>query len=410
MGPRDRPSHTLPVRMPDPAENPPGEREFEQAGLLDGLDGAARVERVALLEYLTAQGSTVEDLKRYAGSGALLFASAEQVIGGSERYSQAEVAERAEVDLEFLEELRRAMGMPRPDPAERSFSETDVEAARLAKMAITAGITREEILDVTRVLGRGLAPAAELMRAIALRLVLEPGLSERELAERFAQASAGLAPMTAPLVGNLLTIQLRQMAETEAISAVERSGGQIPGSREVAVSFADLVGFTRVGEEVPPDELGRMATRLEMLTSEAIPAPVRLVKTIGDAVMLVSPDDDALLSSALTLVEAADNEGQDFPQLRVGMARGPAVGRAGDWFGRPVNMASRITSVARPGSVLVSAEVRAAVGDDRYRWSFAGERRLKGIRAQIPLFRARLREAANDRSPGNAAPKRDGGR
>ena len=156
----------------------------------------------------------------------------------------------------------------------------------------------------------------------------------------------------------------------------------------MAVSFADLVGFTRMGEEVPPDELGRMATRLEELTADTLQAPARLVKTIGDAAMLVSTDTERLLDSSLALVEAADAEGESFPQLRVGVARGPAQSRAGDWFGRPVNMASRITNVARPGSVLASRDVRDAVGDG-YRWSFAGERRLKGIREPVPLFRAR---------------------
>lgn len=366
----------------------PGEPELEQAGLLDGLEGEARAERVALLFHLAEQGRSLEELRRSTADGTLLFLPAEQVIGGAGRYTQAEVAKRGGVELPFLEELRRAMGMPRPDPGERAFTDIDVEAARLAGQAVASGITREEVLDVTRVLGRGLAQAAELMRAITLRLALEPGLSERELAERFAQVASGLAPMTAPLVGHLLTIQLRQMAQTEAISLAERSGGQLPGSRPVTVSFADLVGFTRLGEEVAPDELGRLARRLEELAAGAVEPPVRLVKTIGDAAMLVSPEAEPLLNAALTLVEAADAEGEAFPQLRVGMASGPATARAGDWFGRPVNTASRITAVARPGSVLVSGDVRDAARGG-FRWSFAGQRRLKGIREPVALYRAR---------------------
>jgi adenylate cyclase len=148
------------------------------------------------------------------------------------------------------------------------------------------------------------------------------------------------------------------------------------------------VGFTRLGEEVPPDELGHLAVRLETLAADAAEPPVRLVKTIGDAAMLTSPAPELLLDAALKLIDAADAEGEDFPQLRAGAALGMALPRAGDWFGRPVNLASRITGVARPGSVLVERDVREAV-QDGYRWSYAGERRLRGIREPVALFRAR---------------------
>jgi adenylate cyclase len=230
------------------------------------------------------------------------------------------------------------------------------------------------------------------MRMLPLKLVLEPGMSERDLAGRYAQAAAALYPMVDPLVSNVLALHLRQTAESEVISELERQRGRLPGSREVAICFADLVGFTRLGEEVPPDELGRLAVRLEALAVEAAEPPVKLVKTIGDAAMLAAPEPEPLLRAALNLLEAADAEGEDFPQLRAGAALGRAVPRAGDWFGRPVNLASRITAIARPGSVLAEREVRESARD-AYGWSYAGERRLRGIREPVPLFRARRRPA-----------------
>jgi adenylate cyclase len=169
---------------------------------------------------------------------------------------------------------------------------------------------------------------------------------------------------------------------------MERQGGLLPGSREIGILFADLVGFTRLGEEVPADELGRLAVRLEALASDVVEAPVRLVKTIGDAAMLSSPEPESLLAAGLALVEAAEGEGEDFPGLRAGAAWGPALLRAGDWFGRPVNLASRITSVARPGSLLSDHGLRDSA-PERFSYSFAGERRLKGIREPVKLFRVR---------------------
>jgi adenylate cyclase len=362
--------------------------DFEAEGLLDGLEGEQRTERLALLRYLAADGVSLAELRRTTDSGTLMFLPAERVIGGRARYTAAEIAQRGEVAEDFLIAVRRAMGLPIAAPEEAVYTEADLEAVRMSHVAHAAGISDEEILDLMRTLGRGLAQAAETMRTLTLRLVLEPGVSEHDLARRYADAASQLSPMLGPLVTNLLNLHLRQMAQSEALSAAERSGGQLAGSREIAVCFADLVGFTRLGEEVPPDELAHKAVRLEALTSEVIDAPVRLIKTIGDAAMLTSLEPEPLLDAALSLLDAAEAEGDDFPQLRAGIAIGPALSRAGDWFGRPVNLASRITSLARPGSLLAEREVRESARES-YRWSYAGERRLRGIREPVPLFRAR---------------------
>jgi adenylate cyclase len=366
--------------------------DFAAEGLLDGLGGEERGERVALLEQLTADGVPLAELRRATATGTLVFLPADRVIVGSEHYTSAQVSELAGVDLEFLLTARRAMGLPIPEPDEAGYAEADLELARLLHVTRDAGIPDEENLELLRVLGRGLSQAAESLRALPLKLAVRPGISEHDLARRYAEATAQLYPLLDPLLRNLLALHLRHATESEVISAMERSGGHLPGSREVAVCFADLVGFTRLGEEVPPDELGRLAGRLEALATDVATPPVRLIKTIGDAAMLTSLEPQSLLDAALGLLEAADAEGEDFPQLRAGAAVGAAVPRAGDWFGRPVNLASRITQIARPGSLLAEREVRESA-PEAYRWSYAGERRLRGVREPISLFRARRLEA-----------------
>ena len=92
-----------------------------------------------------------------------------------------------------------------------------------------------------------------------------------------------------------------------------------------------------------------MTGRLGELAAAVVEPPVRLVKMIGDAAMVVGPEPGPVVEAALALVEAAENEGEDFPLLRAGVASGQALARAGDWYGRPVNLASRITAIARPG-------------------------------------------------------------
>jgi adenylate cyclase len=362
--------------------------DFAAEGLLDGLQGENRAARLELLEQLAADGIALEELRAATRDGRLLFVAAERVVGAQPRYSMRQVGERVGVRPEFLMALRRAHGLPVPDVDAVVCSEGDLEAAATARRFLEAGVDEEQQLAVVRVLGHGLGQAAEAMRATVLNLVLEPGDSEAELARRYAERVDAFMPMVGPMLEQMVRLHLRHMVRTEAISAAERAEGALPGAREVTVCFADLVGFTRLGEKVAPDELGRVAQRLVELAGEHLRSEVRLVKAIGDAAMLVSPEPSGLLDVALDLVDAADAEGADFPQLRVGMASGAALSRAGDWYGRPVNLASRVTAIARPGSVLATREVREAAGDV-YRWSSAGARSLKGVDEPVRLYRVR---------------------
>ena len=365
--------------------------DFAAEGLLDGLEGDARAARLELLEQLAAEGVPLAELRAATRDGRLVFVAAERVVGGTPRYSVREVAERAGVRPEFIMALRRANGLPVPTLDAVICSQADIDGATMARKFLDAGVSEEQQLAVVRVLGRGLAQAAEVLRSTVLELVLEPGTSEAELARSYAERVEAFMPMIGPTLEQLLRLHLRHMVRTEAISAAERAAGALPGARDVTVAFADLVGFTRLGEEVAPDELGRVAERLMELAGEHLRGDVRLVKTIGDAAMLVSPDPTDLLDVALDLVDASDAEGDDFPQLRVGIASGSALNRGGDWYGRPVNIAARVTAIARPGSVLATREVRDAA-DEAYRWSSAGARSLKGVDGPVRLYRARRLE------------------
>jgi adenylate cyclase len=104
--------------------------------------------------------------------------------------------------------------------------------------------------------------------------------------------------------------------------------------------------------------------------------------------MLVSTEAGPMTEAALRLVEASEEEGEAFPRLRAGIARGPALVQTGDYYGRSVNLASRITGIAKPGSVLVDLEAKAAAPEG-FDYSFAGERRLKGFDSRFRLYRVR---------------------
>ena len=358
--------------------------------LLDGLDGTARTERAELIEWLLEQGITTDEIR--ATNPPLLLAS-RHLIGDDGTYVSArEISDSYGVELTLLQRVQRAIGLARvDDPDAAVHMRADGEAAAYAQRFVELGLHPDQVVLVVRVLAEGLSRAAEVMRYTALSSIMRPGASEIDIAKGSKALVGQIAPMLGPMIQDMLFMHLRHMMETEAVNAGERAAGKpLPGAREVTVAFADLVGFTRIGEAVSAEELGQLASRLADLARDVTRPPVRFIKTIGDAVMLVCPEPTPLLDTVLKLVEMVDSD-NDFPRLRAGAASGMAVSRAGDWFGSPVNVASRVTGVARPGTVLVADSVwEAAVSDTgQFQASFASSRRLKGIKNEVKLFRVR---------------------
>ncbi len=366
--------------------------DLETSGLLDGLEGEARTERAELIHWLLERGVRAEQIR---ATPAPMLLGSRRAIGDDGVYVSArEAAAKAGVDLELFERIQRAMGLPRvDDPDAAVFLRADAEAAKFTREFLAAGIDADELVQITRLLGDGLARAAEAMRYAALAAVMRPGVTELEIAQASEVLVGNVAPLLGPMIEEVLLLQLRHAIETEAVNATERAEGQhLPGARMVTIGFADLVGFTGLGEALPPEDLERLSQRLADLTRDVAVGPVRFIKTIGDEVMLVSPDPAPLLDAVLQLVDAAESD-DGFPRLRVGVASGMAVSREGDWFGSPVNLAARVTGAARPGSVLVAEATREAIGDDeRFTWSFAGAKHLKGIKPDVKAFRARRAE------------------
>lgn len=367
------------------------EVDLDALGLLDGLDGDARKDRAELVRWLLHQDFTVEEIR---GALAPILLPASRIVGNDGVYvSSRQICEETGIDPQLLQSVLRAVGLPRvDDPDAEIYLRADSVPAVRAQLFIDLGLDPEQVIAVARELGDGLARAAEVMRYTVMDSVLRPGATELQIAQAYEAVVRQAAPLLGPLIEDVLRVQLRHTLETEAVNAAERVAGTPSGAREVSVAFADLVGFTALGETVPPEELERLARRLADLARDVSVAPVRFIKTIGDAVMFVCPDPVGLLNAVLDLIAAAEDDGfpGGIPHLRVGVASGLAVSRAGDWFGSPVNLASRVTAVARPGAVLVAESARSAIGDaEGFEWSFAGGRRLKGISGDVKLYRAR---------------------
>jgi len=364
--------------------------DFAAEGLLDGLDGDARDARLRLLEKLEADGVPLDELREACEEGRLALVPLEHALAPpGPRFTFDQMADRAELEPEFLANLTRALGLPIPDDGEAIFTEADVEAAVTVGGFRAAGIPDDALLEVTRVLGHSLSQLVAALRTMFQTAFFQQTDSEYDVAVRWAEAAEHLNPLLDQVVRYLLRAQ--QVAQ--ARQGVFDMAGLGSGSTKVCVAFADLAGFTRLGEQVAADELGSVAGRLTALATDRARPPVRLVKMIGDAAMLVSPEPKPLLEAGLDLLELVEQEGEDFPPLRAGVACGEGLSRGGDWFGAPVNLASRITDKARPGSVVVTAEFKDLVGEDGFAWTkLPGKRKFKGISDDQVLFRVRRPE------------------
>ena len=355
------------------------------SALLDGLEGEARRDRAELVAWLMRRGFTADEI---AASVTPMLLPANRVMGDDGVYvSTREMVHATGIDLELLQGMQRAAGLPRiDDPDAAVLPRADVEVATRAKYLLDFGVDPDDMLAIVRVLAEGLRRGAAMMREPTFKAFAKPGASEVDVAESADALAQAVIPSLKRMVEGLLMLQVRHMFEGEGITAAERATGRLPGARQVAVAFADLAGFTRLGEMLPPEDLQRVAGRLGELAHDVAVPPVSFVKTIGDAVMFVSTDTDRLIAALLDLIDLA--AAHDLPQLRGGVATGLAVSRAGDWYGSPVNIASRVTGLARAGTVVVTASARKTVGTaEGLEWSPAGAQHLRGVPGSVRLYR-----------------------
>ncbi len=363
--------------------------DFAALGFLDGLEEPARGARVELLEQLHADGCSIDELQAAAVEGRLALLPAERALGAGGNLTARDVAAEAGVGLEELEAVRRACGLPLPPPDVAELGGLDLAGAEALRRFLDGGLPLQALVDASRVFGEAAAHAAAAAGTVANTSIPQPGDTERAYALRLARAVRDLTQPAAELLGIMYILHSRENLRQQIIDTEELAAGRRSDVHEISVGFCDLVGFTTLGEGVPAADLGAIATRLASIAADVAQPPVRLVKTIGDAVMLVAPEPAPLLDAALGLMEAAGDAGDDFPAVHAGAARGQALRRWGDYYGGPVNLAARLTERARPSSLITDAAIRERAGDDGFAWSPAGVKRLKGMSEPTEVWRCR---------------------
>ena len=294
--------------------------DFENEGLLEGTSGKAREARRQLLEELADDDVPLEELRRAVAEDRLALIPVERFLeGGDRRYTLREIAEEAGVDIELLVRLRQAIALPRPDPDERRGTEEDLEAARRMRRVLDAGLSPEPLIENSRVLGLAMSQVAASANALVGDAMLQPGDTELEAAHRYLDAARALQPILGPALVWAVNLHLLEQIRQSVLSSSQLAEGRLAGAQEVTACFADLVDFTRLGQTLDHKDLTEVTNRLGELARGVAEPPIRLVKMIGDAAMLVSADNDALLSAALDLVEAASSEGVASPRCAPGL-------------------------------------------------------------------------------------------
>jgi len=345
-------------------------------------DGGVYPER--LEERLRGEGVPDAVIAAARAEGRLPGLAVEVALGGRGRHSLSWTAQKSNVPAAYLRMVLRAAGRPNPDRGELAFTDDDLEFARAVRILLDAGLPRRELVEVVRVTSQATSQAAAAILALLGDALLRPGDTEEELGVRYADGAHELAPLLPVWVGYLLRGHLRDGVKDTLITEAERRTGSLSATRVVGVGFADLVGYTRLGEQLATEDVGRIASRLAELAAATVVPPTRLVKTIGDAAMFVSAEVPALVRTVSELRQVLDDEGADMPPVRVGLAYGSATSRGGDWFGSTVNLASRITVAARPAQILATADV--VERDPGLTWRRRRRRNLKGVEGRVRVF------------------------
>lgn len=386
-----RPRLSLP--MPQRVRTAMAEADYERAGLLEGLDADARRTRVTVLQSLASDGVDMEAMREAIAAGRLGLLLLERTLRPDDGHSMNDVCRAAGLEPETVRVWFQALGRPiAADPADPIYTDEDADIARRILGYRDLGFSDADLLPVVRAVGRGVLNIADALAGLLGEALVSDGEPDPETALRYAEEARRVAETDSLHLVHLVSVALAERIRSHALALGETNAGRLRGAQEVTVCFADLVGFTGLGESIPAADLGEVAEQLSAAATDVVTWPVRLVKTIGDAIMLVSPDTPALVASTVALVRAWSAADDGRPALKVGIARGVGVPHAGDWFGPPVNLASRVTETARPGHVTVTEEVHAALVEAGpqaapYRFRAAAPRKFKGIRGAQRLYR-----------------------
>jgi len=354
----------------------------------------AAAAQARVVARMRERGYSLDDLKEAGREGRLAFAFAEDLFVEDEGELTVEsIARETGMEVELIERILAMMGTPGVGQA--NLTAADAMALRICGEVLEAGFPLVAFLQLVRVYVQSLRRIAEAEVRLFHLYVHEPlirdGVPELQMAEAMGNLAAEIMPLAAPLTEYLHNRYLRYYIEQDVVGHMETTGEQTTAEIELGqvpltICFIDLTGFTAFTEEEGDIEALDVVENFVETVEATLPRDATIVKTIGDEVMVVSPDPASLTEWAVAFLGRFDRR----PQPRVGIHSGDAVYRDGDYFGNSVNLAHRIVNRALAGEVLVTDRVAATLETrPGLRLEPIGEVSLKGFPVPTALFAVR---------------------
>jgi adenylate cyclase len=371
-------------------------KRWVQAGVVPQVNGRWTPPAVAharLVARLRERGYSLDAIRAAGESGRLAFAYIEDLLPSTTgRHTLEEAAAIAGVQVALAERVLVSMGYS-TQSLDR-LSDEDCALLQYVGAVLAAGFPLVAFLQLARVYGQALAQIADAEVRLFHLYVHEPlmrdGVPGLEMAEEMEELARELLPLASPIMDQIHLHFLHHFVEQDVVGHMEADVGDVGldlGRLRVAIAFADLAGYTKMTEEQGDEEAVGAVERFIEAVEQTLPDDARVIKTIGDEVMVVSPDVASLTDWAVGFQELHAER----PLPRIGLHYGETIYRDGDYYGRAVNQAARVAARAAGGEVLVTRPVVEMAGD-HLEFELIGQVRLKGFAEATEIFLADLAE------------------
>jgi adenylate cyclase len=366
-------------------------RRWARDGLIPQYNGVWTPEAIGharIVARMRERGHSLQSIRLATDEGRLAYAFAEELFPQPERiYTAEEAAVETSLEPALIERMITSLGF---SPAHaQAITEDEMQVLRYVSLAMTAGLPLVAMLQLVRVYGQAMAQIADAEVRLFHLYVHEPlmrsGASGVEIAEQMGDLSRLLLPLASPIMDLVHLRYLQHFIEQDVVGHMETDMDWHSGRMRVAIAFADLTGYTRLTEEEGELEALDAVERFVEAVEITLPDDARVIKTIGDEVMVVGSDAAALTDWAVGFQRL--QAGQR-PLPRIGIHYGDALYREGDYFGRDVNIAARVAARSGGGEVLVTRPIVEASAA-HLEFERIGEVRLKGFTDSTEIFIAR---------------------
>ncbi len=373
-------------------------RRWAREGLVAHFDGRwtpGAIGAARLIHRMRERGHSLAQIRRAMEDGRLAFGYLDELLPPPrETHTLQQAARLTGLEPALIERIVTALGWS--SSRSRTLSDPELQLLRYVAFVLDAGLPLVALLQLVRVYGQAMAQVADAEVRLFHIYVHEPlmrsGVSGMQVAEEMLGLAREVLPLAAPIMDSVHQRYLQHFIEQDVVGHMEADlDGDMDelGRLRVAVAFADLAGYTRLTEEEGELQAVDAVERFVEAVEATLPDDARVIKTIGDAVMVVGSDAATLTDWAV----AFQARQLERPLPRIGIHAGEALYRDGDYYGRDVNIASRVSARSAGGEVLVTRPIVDQAGP-HLEFERIGQIKLKGFSQPTEIFLARRRAGA----------------